>query len=103
MKFTFIDIRDIFRQQHEIMKAESSNRILFYIVPVVLGALFSIIFYKVSEKVLNILTLFLSIAALILETAITEIANKITTTANNSTNVNPFLFNFIISLLHFQY
>ena len=86
MKFTFIDIRDIFRQQHEIMRAESSNRILFYIVPVVLGALFSILFYKDSEKVLNILTLFLSIFIPIfmslLATLISFVINKIKTRHN---------------------
>lgn len=86
MKFTFIDIRDIFRQQHEIMKAESSNWTLFYVVPIILGLVFSLIFYKDSENVLNILTLFLSIFIPIfmslLATLISFVMNKIKTRHN---------------------
>lgn len=86
MKFTFVDIRDIFRQQHKIMKAESSNWILFYVVPIILGFVFSLVFYKDSEKVLNILTLFLSIFIPIfmslLATLISFVMNKIKTRHN---------------------
>lgn len=86
MKTTFIDIREIFRQQHKIMKAESSNWFLFYIAPVLLGIVFSVLFYRDSDKVLNILTLFLSIFIPIflslLATMISFVMNKIKTRHN---------------------
>lgn len=86
MKATFIDISEIFRQQHRIMKAESGNWFLFYIGPFFSGILFSILFYKDSEKVLNILTLFLSIFIPIflslLATMISFVMNKIRTRHN---------------------
>ena len=86
MKTTFIDIREIFRQQHKIMKAESSNWFLFYIAPVLLGIVFSVLFYRDSDKVLDILTLFLSIFIPIflslLATMISFVMNKIKTRHN---------------------
>lgn len=86
MKATFIDISEIFRQQHKIMKAESSNWVLFYIAPVLLGTVFSVLFYRDSDKVLNILTLFLSIFIPIflslLATMISFVMNKIKTRHN---------------------
>lgn len=86
MKFTYINILDIFRQQQRIIQAASDNYSLFYVIPIVCGLIFSIIFYKDTSNVLNVLTLFLSIFIPIfinlLATLISFVMNKIVTRHN---------------------
>lgn len=86
MKYTFINISEIFSRQHQIIQADSGNYWLFYGIPLIGGILFSILFYEDSDKVLNVLTLFLSIFIPIfinlLATLISFVMNKIVTRHN---------------------
>lgn len=86
MKFAYINISDIFRRQQKIIQAGSGNYSLFYIMPIVCGLIFSLIFYKDTSNVLNVLTLFLSIFIPIfinlLATLISFVMNKIVTRHN---------------------
>lgn len=86
MKYTFINISEIFSRQHQIIQADSGNYWLFYGIPLIGGILFSILFYEDSDEVLNVLTLFLSIFIPIfinlLATLISFVMNKIVTRHN---------------------
>ena len=86
MKFAYVNISDIFRQQQRIIQAGTDNYSLFYAIPIVCGLIFSIIFYKDTSNVLNVLTLFLSIFIPIfinlLATLISFVMNKIVTRHN---------------------
>ena len=61
MKFTFINIGEILQKEQEILKADSNNKWVFIIFPLLLGILCSFLFYTDTKAVLGILTLFLSI------------------------------------------
>lgn len=54
MKFAYVNISDIFRQQQRIIQAGTDNYSLFYVIPIVCGLIFSIIFYKDTSNVLNV-------------------------------------------------
>ena len=86
MKFAYVYISVIFRQQQRIIQAGTDNYSLFYVIPIVCGLIFSIIFYKDRSNVLNVLTLFLSIFIPIfinlLATLISFVMNKIVTRHN---------------------
>lgn len=86
MKYTFINISEIFSRKHQIIQADSGNYWLFYGIPLIGGILSSILFYEDSDKVLNVLTLFLSIFIPIfinlLATLISFVMNKIVTRHN---------------------
>lgn len=86
MKFAYVNISDIFRQQQRIIQAGTDNYSLFYVIPIVCGLIFSIIFYKDTSNVLNVLTLFLFIFIPIfinlLATLISFVMNKIVTRHN---------------------
>lgn len=47
MKFAYVNISDIFRQQQRIIQAGTDNYSLFYVIPIVCGLIFSIIFIKI--------------------------------------------------------
>lgn len=61
MNFTFIDITEIFRRQNKVLKSETSNWLVFYLIPLALGFSFALLFYADSKEIMNTLTLFLSI------------------------------------------
>lgn len=86
MDFRFINISDIFVRHHKILKANKSNVYIFVVFPLLLGFGSSLLFYKNSDKVLNVLTLFLSIFIPIfinlLATLISFVMNKIVTRHN---------------------
>lgn len=86
MKFTFINIGEILQKEQEILKADSNNKWVFIIFPLLLGILCSFLFYTDTKAVLGILTLFLSIFIPIfislLATLISFVMNKIKTRHN---------------------
>lgn len=86
MKFTFINIGEILQKEQEILKADSNNKWVFIIFPLLLGILCSFLFYTDTKVVLGILTLFLSIFIPIfislLATLISFVMNKIKTRHN---------------------
>ena len=86
MKFTFINIGEILQKEQEILKADSNNKWVFIIFPLLLGILCSFLFYTDTKAVLCILTLFLSIFIPIfislLATLISFVMNKIKTRHN---------------------
>ena len=86
MNFTYINICEILKRQNNIMIANKSNIWIFIIFPLLLGFIFSLIFYKDSSAILNVLTLFLSIFIPIfinlLATLISFVMNKIITRHN---------------------
>ena len=86
MKFTFINIGEILQKEQEILKADSNNKWVFIIFPLLLGILCSFLFYTDTKAVLGILTLLLSIFIPIfislLATLISFVMNKIKTRHN---------------------
>lgn len=86
MNFTFIDITEIFRRQNKVLKSETSNWLVFYLIPLALGFSFALLFYEDSKEIMNTLTLFLSIFIPIfinlLATLISFVMNKIVTRHN---------------------
>lgn len=86
MKFTFINIGEILKKEQEILKADSNNKWVFIIFPLLLGILCSFLFYTDTKAILGILTLFLSIFIPIfislLATLISFVMNKIKTRHN---------------------
>ena len=86
MKFTFINIGEILQKEQEILKADSNNKWVFIIFPLLLGILCSFLFYTDTKAGLGILTLFLSIFIPIfislLATLISFVMNKIKTRHN---------------------
>lgn len=83
MIFSFINISDIIKRQQAII---GGNSTLFCIIPLIVGFVFSILFYSDSERILDVLTLFLSIFIPIfinlLATLISFVMNKIVTRHN---------------------
>lgn len=86
MKFAFINIGEILQKEQEILKADSNNKWVFIIFPLLLGILCSFLFYTDTKAILGILTLFLSIFIPIfislLATLISFVMNKIKTRHN---------------------
>lgn len=86
MRFTFVNISEIFQKERETLKADSSNKWVFLIIPLLLGFICSFLFYNDTKAILGILTLFLSIFIPIfislLATLISFVMNKIKTRHN---------------------
>lgn len=86
MNLRFINISNILNSYYSILKTNKSNVYIFIIFPLLLGFGASFLFYKDNDKVLNVLTLFLSIFIPIfmnlLATLISFVMNKIVTRHN---------------------
>lgn len=83
---SFINIKDIFLKQKEILKKEPKNKWYFLKLPLILGLICSLLFYTDTKSILNILSLFLSIFIplfiSLLATMISFVMNKIKTRHN---------------------
>lgn len=86
MNLRFINISNILNSYYSILKTNKSNVYIFIIFPLLLGFGASFLFYKDNDKILNVLTLFLSIFIPIfmnlLATLISFVMNKIVTRHN---------------------
>lgn len=86
MKFSFIDISELFQNQHRIIGIYPHNRYIFYILPGICGIVCSLLFYKDTKDIMEVLTLFISIFIPIfislLATMISFVMNKIVTRHN---------------------
>lgn len=83
---SFINITDIFLKQKGILQKEPKNKWYFLQLPIMLGFVCSLLFYKDTKSILNILSLFLSIFIplfiSLLATIISFVMNKIKTRHN---------------------
>ena len=50
MNFTFIDITEIFRRQNKVLKSETSNWLVFYLIPLALGCSFVLCGFKGNHE-----------------------------------------------------
>lgn len=86
MKFTYVNISHIIKAQRDIIKKSRENKWVFIYIPLILGCLFTLLFYNDNESILNTLTLFISIFIPIfvnlLSILITFVMNKIKTRHN---------------------
>lgn len=86
MKFSFIDISELFQNQHRIIGTYPNNKYIFYVLPSICGIVCSLLFYKDTKDIMEVLTLFISIFIPIfislLATMISFVMNKIVTRHN---------------------
>lgn len=86
MKFSFIDISELFQNQHRIIGTYPNNKYIFYVLPGICGIVCSLLFYKDTKDIMEVLTLFISIFIPIfislLATMISFVMNKIVTRHN---------------------
>lgn len=59
--FTFINIKDIFKNQTKILNKCPENRWVFIYLPIIIGIVVSVLFYNDNKSILGPLTLFISI------------------------------------------